>query len=178
MKDTVVAAVEVSLLVAALAAAAPRGKARNASQNPPVQAQYASFISMAAPAPAPAPAAAAAPAPAPAAPVVSAKAPAPARAATAPLAGAQLWGVVDSIDASSRRLAVKDKHGRLHEVALAADAQVTVGGENTLAGVSDLKAGDNVAVTTKDGAARQVHVRLLFPQPAAPAASNSLAAKP
>lgn len=164
MKDTVVAAVEVSLLVAALAAAAPRGKARSAPSNPPVQAQYASFISMGAPTPAATPVASAAkaapvPAPEPAA--------APAPASALPAGAAQLWGVVDSVDASAHALAVKDKRGRLHSVALPADAQVTLGGENVAQSPKDLKPGDAVTVTTENGIARLVHKRLLFPAPGA-----------
>ncbi len=158
MKDKLVAAVEVSLFVAILLAIAPRGK----GPAPKIPAQYASFVPFAASAEAPAQAARA-----PAKPVAVAAAAKPAVAPAAqPRPGAkQLWGTVDSIDASAHALAIKDKRGRIHTVALPADAQVTVGGENKAAAVSDVKAGDAVMVTAEKDTARQIHVRLLFPAP-------------
>lgn len=203
MKDKLIAAVEVGLFVAILVAVAPRAKSR--VQPSAAAAQYASFVSFAAPAPAaatapaaavpapvqqaassakaaPAPvaesAAAAAPSAAPAAAPVAVKAavsaaPKAAAPIALPAGAKQLWGVIESVDLAARTLAVKDKRGNVHSVALPADAQVTLGGENQAKTLGDLKAGDAVTVTAENGAARLIHKRLLFPQPgASPQASN------
>jgi hypothetical protein len=164
MNDKIIAGVAVSTLAAALVVFAPRHAKKRAALEAPVPA-VAAAASEAPAAPEAAPAALAeAPVTTPVTPTAAKAEPAPAVPAPAVVSGKQLWGVVDSVDAAGRMLAVKDKRGRVHALAVASQAAITLGGENKRAALSDLKPGDNVTVTTEGGAAREIHIRVLFSQ--------------
>ncbi|MDE2313713.1 MAG: hypothetical protein KGL04_06035 [Elusimicrobia bacterium] len=83
--------------------------------------------------------------------------------------GAMIWGRVQSVDAKTNALTVKEHGGKTVTVTLSATTKFTRGGNNAAATAAALKAGERVRVASEQGAAKNVHIFVEWVASAKPA---------